>query len=190
MKRCCFLLLMICLTCEAGLPLFARGNADRFMTERQSTRELQNIRESQNAEEAQNPVAQQNPEGLLPQDTEGFQNRERPEHWPEQTQDTVGIQSREEFQNNKELQDTTRLQNRQEPQNREEPQDKTKIKLTGNRLIIEDLPEDGVLEIYNIMGVKVFNRRVKAGTNQYILSLPKGYYIIKIGKFTRKIAIK
>jgi hypothetical protein len=40
------------------------------------------------------------------------------------------------------------------------------------------------------MGVKVYNRRVKAGTNQYILSLPKGYYIIKIGKLTRKIAIK
>lgn len=81
-------------------------------------------------------------------------------------------------------------QDRQELQNKEETEEKTKIKLTGNRLIIEDLPEDGVLEIYNIMGAKVFNRRVKAGTNQYILSLPKGYYIIKIGKLTRKIAIR
>ncbi len=81
-------------------------------------------------------------------------------------------------------------QNRLELQNEEEAEDKTKIRLNGNRLIIEDLPEDGVLEIYNIMGAKVYNRRVKAGTNQYILSLPRGYYIIKIGKLTRKIVIR
>lgn len=69
-------------------------------------------------------------------------------------------------------------------------QDKTKIKLTGSQLYIEDLPEDNILEIYNIMGVKVFNHRVKAGTNQFVLPLSKGYYIIKIGKLTRKIAVK
>lgn len=129
MKRCYSLLLMICLICGVGFPLFAQGYSDRLtMEEPYKTTELQNRGKSQNL---------------------------------------AG-----------------------EPQNGEEPQDSTKIKLTGNRLIIEDLPKDGVLEIYNIMGVKVYNRRVKAGTNQYILSLPKGYYIIKIGKLTRKIAIK
>lgn len=71
-----------------------------------------------------------------------------------------------------------------------DPYEKTTIKLTGSQLIVENLPEDGILEIYNIMGAKVFQRRVKAGTNQYILSLPKGYYIVKIGKFTRKFALK
>ncbi len=101
-----------------------------------------------------------------------------------QQQDTTIIQHKEELQN------PLRSGNDQELKNRGEPQDKTKIKLTGNLLIIEDLPEDGVLEIYNIMGAKVYNRRVKAGTNQYVLSLPKGYYIIKIGKLTRKIAVK
>lgn len=95
-----------------------------------------------------------------------------------------------------ERQDMIESQNNEEPENKvelqkeEEPQSKTKIKLTGNQLIIEDLVKDSVLDIYNIMGVKVYNRRVKAGTNQYILSLPKGYYIIKIDKLTRKIAIK
>ena len=63
------------------------------------------------------------------------------------------------------------------------------IKLSENRLIIENLPKDDILEIYNIMGVKVFTRRVKEGTNEYILNLPKGFYILKIGKYTKKIAL-
>lgn len=79
---------------------------------------------------------------------------------------------------------------KEERRNEGESQEKTKIKITGNQLIIEDLSQDGVLDIYNIMGAKVFNRRVKTGTNQYTLSLPRGYYIIKIGKITQKIAIK
>lgn len=69
-------------------------------------------------------------------------------------------------------------------------QDSVVIKLAENRLIIENLPKDDILEIYNIMGVKVYNRRINAGTNEYILSLPEGYYILKIGKLTKKIAIR
>lgn len=68
--------------------------------------------------------------------------------------------------------------------------DSLNIKMVGNRLTVENLPKDDVIEIYNIMGSKVFNRRVKAGTNEYDISLPRGYYIIKIGKFTRKIVIR
>ncbi len=69
-------------------------------------------------------------------------------------------------------------------------QDSIVIKQAGNRLIVENLPKDDILEVYNIMGVKVHNRRVNAGTNEYLLSLPKGYYILKIGKITKKIAIR
>lgn len=69
-------------------------------------------------------------------------------------------------------------------------QDSLKVVFTDSRLIIENLPADNILEIYNIMGAKVYTRRLKSGTNEYNISLPKGYYIIKIGKFTKKIAIK
>jgi len=72
----------------------------------------------------------------------------------------------------------------------EEPEIKTKIKLVDNKIIIENHPKDDVLEIYNIMGMKVYSRRIKAGTNEYALSLTKGYYIIKIGKITKKIALR
>ena len=71
-----------------------------------------------------------------------------------------------------------------------EEQDTVKINLAENRLIIENLPHDDILEIYNIMGVKVYSRHVKAGTNEYALSLPKGFYILKIGKITKKIALR
>jgi hypothetical protein len=72
----------------------------------------------------------------------------------------------------------------------EESEIKTKIKLVDNKIKIENLPKDDLLEIYNIMGMKVYSRRIKAGTNEYALSLTKGYYIIKIGKITKKIAIR
>jgi predicted peroxiredoxin len=70
-----------------------------------------------------------------------------------------------------------------------EAPEKVKIKMSENRLTIENLPKDDILEIYNIMGVKVFSRRVKTGTNEYTLTLPKGFSLLKIGKITKKIAI-
>lgn len=72
----------------------------------------------------------------------------------------------------------------------DDQRDEIKMKLLENRLTLENVPADGVLEVYNIMGVKVFTRRVRAGINEVTLNVPRGYYIIKIGKFTRKIAIK
>lgn len=151
------LLLIICLTCQAGFTLLAQEDSGPLVS---------------------------------PRDTVRIPNRERQQHSQQQLQDSAMINSIKGFDNNGKVQDSVRLPIRQESENGENLQDKTKIKLNGNLLIIEDLPEDGVLEIYNIMGVKAFNRRVKAGTNQYPLSLPKGYYIIKIGKLTRKIAVR
>ena len=72
----------------------------------------------------------------------------------------------------------------------EEAVPETKIKVTENRLVIENLPKDGVLEIFSIVGVKVYTRKVKAGTNEYQLDLPKGYYIIRIGDLVKKILLK
>lgn len=66
----------------------------------------------------------------------------------------------------------------------------TKIKCAENRLIIENLPKDGVLEIFSIFGVKVYTQKIKAGTNEYTLNLPKGYYIVRIGDLVKKIALK
>lgn len=72
----------------------------------------------------------------------------------------------------------------------EEPVDQTEISMAGNRLIVKNLPKDGILEIYSIVGVKVYSREIKAGTNEYPINLPKGYYIIRIGSLAKKIALR
>ncbi|MDD2328476.1 MAG: T9SS type A sorting domain-containing protein [bacterium] len=71
----------------------------------------------------------------------------------------------------------------------EEGQD-IRIRVIGNRLRIENLSKEAILEIYNIMGVKVFSRRIPPGSGEYPVNLTRGYYILKIGKTTKKIAIR
>ncbi len=64
------------------------------------------------------------------------------------------------------------------------------IRVVDNRILVENLPREMILEIYNIMGVKVYSRRIPPGTGEYPVNLPRGYYILKIGKTTKKIAIR
>lgn len=72
----------------------------------------------------------------------------------------------------------------------EETRPEPKITFAENRVIIENLPDDGVLEVFNIMGGKIYSRRVNAGTNEYSIDLPKGYYIIRVGHLVKKVIIK
>ncbi len=64
------------------------------------------------------------------------------------------------------------------------------IKVFENRIFVENPQKEMILEIFNIMGVKVYSRRIPPGTGEYPINLPRGYYILKIGKTTKKIAIR
>ncbi len=46
------------------------------------------------------------------------------------------------------------------------------------------------LEVYNIAGVKVMAIKVEGQDKRFDLNLPKGCYIVKVGKVVRKISIK
>lgn len=46
------------------------------------------------------------------------------------------------------------------------------------------------LQIYNVAGVRVMNVKVDGADKRYDLNLPKGCYIVKVGKTVRKIAIR
>ncbi len=46
------------------------------------------------------------------------------------------------------------------------------------------------LQIYNITGVIVMSFKVDGADKSYSLNLPKGCYIVKVGKVVRKISIK
>lgn len=90
------------------------------------------------------------------------------------------------------MNDSLRIDNRRSVDrfSLEEVSPEIKFKLSGNRLIIENIPTDGMVEVYNIMGAKILQQKVRAGSAEISLSVPRGYYIIKIDKFSRKIAIK
>lgn len=47
-----------------------------------------------------------------------------------------------------------------------------------------------VLYIYNVAGVCVKSIRVEGNDKHYDLNLPKGCYIVKVGKAVRKISVK
>ena len=46
------------------------------------------------------------------------------------------------------------------------------------------------LEVYNIAGVRVMSIKVEGQDKRFELNLPKGCYIVKVGKVVRKISIK
>lgn len=46
------------------------------------------------------------------------------------------------------------------------------------------------LYIYNVTGVRVMSVKVDGADKNYNLNLPKGCYIVKVGKTVRKISIR
>lgn len=60
----------------------------------------------------------------------------------------------------------------------------------SNKLIVENLPKETLISIYSIVGIKVLTLKAKAGSNEFKLDLPKGYYILKTDEIVKKIAIK
>lgn len=47
-----------------------------------------------------------------------------------------------------------------------------------------------MLYIYNVAGVKIMSIKVDGSDRYYDLNLPKGCYIVKVGKVVRKISVK
>ena len=67
------------------------------------------------------------------------------------------------------------------------------VTLQGNaRSSVEIIDQDNgqTLEVYNIAGVKVMAIKVEGQDKRFDLNLPKGCYIVKVGKVVRKISIK
>lgn len=50
--------------------------------------------------------------------------------------------------------------------------------------------EGEVMQVYNVAGVRVMSVKVEGADKSYELSLPKGCYIVKVGKYVRKISIR
>ena len=62
------------------------------------------------------------------------------------------------------------------------------ITVRGSQITVQHA-EGLVLEIYNLAGLKVGSYKVECSEYTVSTSLPKGCYILKLGKLVRKISI-
>lgn len=62
------------------------------------------------------------------------------------------------------------------------------IRLTDNELRITGAAGE-MLQVYNVAGVRVMTVKIDSSDKTYNLNLPKGCYIVKVGKIVRKISI-
>jgi hypothetical protein len=65
-----------------------------------------------------------------------------------------------------------------------------KVNAVDNRIIVSNVPVKSKLEIYNIVGSKVKEIEMKQSSGEYTVTLPKGYYIVRIEGVVRKIVIR
>lgn len=69
--------------------------------------------------------------------------------------------------------------------------DMQNIALSVNETTLHIANANGlVLQVYNVAGVRVMSVKVEGMDKKIELNLPKGCYIVKVGKVVRKIYIK
>lgn len=64
------------------------------------------------------------------------------------------------------------------------------LSVSGNNVRVQNAVPGSVLEVYNILGVRVTSLKIDSTDKTFTLNLPKGWYILKIENIARKIAIK
>lgn len=70
--------------------------------------------------------------------------------------------------------------------------EQTQVSISVNGTTLRVKNADGmVLEIFSLTGNKVYTQRVEGQSRAYELAhLQRGYYIVKIGNFTRKVYLQ
>lgn len=64
------------------------------------------------------------------------------------------------------------------------------IAVKNKNLTIQNVKTGDKIEILNILGVRVLEKRTDSTTFEIQLDLPQGYYIVKVGSLVRKISLK
>lgn len=64
------------------------------------------------------------------------------------------------------------------------------ISVVGNKIIIQNAVVGKRLEIYSVIGKKIGDIEIKHTSAEYPLTVPRGYYILKVEEIVRKVAIK
>ncbi|MBQ0023626.1 MAG: T9SS type A sorting domain-containing protein [Prevotellaceae bacterium] len=82
--------------------------------------------------------------------------------------------------------------NAQDIQRNQVEMEQNQINVIANESNLRVKNADGlVIEIYSLTGEKVYTQRIEGQSKSIDLAhLQKGYYIVKIGKFTRKVYLR
>ena len=65
------------------------------------------------------------------------------------------------------------------------------VTISVNQSVVRVSGANGqVMHVYNVAGVRLMTIRIDGNDKSFELNLPKGCYIVKIGKTVRKISIK
>lgn len=57
-------------------------------------------------------------------------------------------------------------------------------------LTVVNAPMNALVQIYSLVGSKVAEKRITSNRQEFVLDLPIGYYIVRIGDQTQKITIR
>ncbi|MDR2496076.1 MAG: hypothetical protein LBD21_03005 [Tannerellaceae bacterium] len=60
----------------------------------------------------------------------------------------------------------------------------------NNHIKVSNAAIGSKLEIYSIVGIKVYEAEIKQESAEYVVNIARGYYIIRIGEAVCKIAIR
>lgn len=61
---------------------------------------------------------------------------------------------------------------------------------TGQTLYLQKILPGSLVEIYSLVGIKLLSIRSESSEKTIELSLPKGYYFLKVANTVKKIVIK
>jgi len=65
------------------------------------------------------------------------------------------------------------------------------VTISVNQSVVRVSGANGqVMHVYNVAGVRLMTIRIDGNDKSFELNLPKGCYIVKVGKTVRKISIK
>ncbi|MBP5741978.1 MAG: T9SS type A sorting domain-containing protein [Paludibacteraceae bacterium] len=64
------------------------------------------------------------------------------------------------------------------------------ITFLNSKLTIENARINSIVEIYSLVGNRLFHAVMEETSQYFIVDLPKGYYFVKVGNTTRKISVK
>ncbi|WP_321436344.1 T9SS type A sorting domain-containing protein [uncultured Bacteroides sp.] len=72
----------------------------------------------------------------------------------------------------------------------ENEQTSVTLTVTGNNVRVQNAAPGSLLEVYNVLGLRVTSIKIDSIDKTITLNIPKGWYILKIENIARKVAIK